>query len=59
MSFHKSIGGQDFEIEPIAPFTENQIRKLIDDGKTVNEHYPRQVIKRRDTDEAIAEFKIT
>jgi hypothetical protein len=58
MAFRKIIGGQEFEIEPVPPFTEEQVKKLIDDGQTANEHYPRQVIKDRKTDEVYAEFKM-
>ena len=45
MSFQKKIGGECFEIEPIAPYTEEEVKGLIDEGKTVNEHLPRHVIK--------------
>jgi hypothetical protein len=58
MAFKKEIGGEKFEIEPIAPYTEEEVENLIDDGKTVNEHYPRQVIRRKDDDEVVAEFKM-
>ena len=58
MSFKKRIGGETFEIEPIAPNTEAGVKSLIDEGKTVNEHYPRHVIEKKADDEAVAKFKI-
>ncbi len=58
MAFQKIIGGITFEIEPIAPFTENDVIMLIDDDETVNEHHPLSVIKKKKSGEPIAEFKL-
>ncbi len=58
MSFRKTVGREDLEIEPIEPYTEEEVKNLIDEGKTFNEHFPRHVIRKRGTGEDLAEFEI-
>jgi len=58
MAFKKKMGDETFEIDPITPYTEDEVKQLIDNGETVNEHYPRRVIKKKGTDEPIARFTI-
>lgn len=57
MAFDYQIGGQDVEVEPIDPHTEQQVKDLIDSGDYVAEYYPKRVIKDKDTDEEYAQYK--